>query len=227
LEQTFETFTQEELTSILNDLDVDTNYISATDNESGVATIECELGPISFACILVGNEPFFEAMGLYSPRYVTDSPFTFLNKHNEERRLARAAVHTDDDDLIEIDEDGDICIYAQSDFYFVGGITKKHLSFNLSIWLEDLIDFHELVLDDDDETDNAEQVQVPELNNVPTPTLLAQIEACLSNGRSMTAKEIGRLLEKDRHELNPVLYKATDKFETTKDQPPRWSLKSP
>jgi len=224
--QTFETFTQEELTSILNDLDVDTNYISPTDNESGVATIECELGPISFACFLAGNEPFFEAMGLYSSRYVTESPYTFLNKHNEERRLARAAVHTDNDDLIEVDEDGDVLIYAQSDFYFVGGITKKHLSFKLSIWLEDLIDFHELVLDDDDETDNAEQVQVPELSNFPAPTLLAQIEVCLSNGRSMTAKEIGRLLGKDRHELNPVLYKATDKFEKTKDQPPRWSLRS-
>jgi hypothetical protein len=224
--QTFETFTQEELTSILNDLDVDTNYVSAVDRESGMATIECELGPLSFSCFLIGNEPFFEGMILYSPRYVTDSPVTFINKHNEELRLGRAAVRTDDDDLIEVDEDGDVLIYAQSDFYFVGGITKKHLSFKLNLWIEDLIDFHELVLDDDDETDATEQVQVPELSDNPAPTLLAQIEACLGNGRSMTAKEIGRLLEKDRHELNPVLYKATDKFEKTKDQPPRWSLKS-
>jgi len=224
--QTFETFTQEELTSILNELDVDTNYVSSVDRESGVATIECELGPISFLCWLVGNEPFFEGMMLYSPRYVSESPFTFLNKHNEERRLGRAAVHTDADDLIEIDEDGDSCIYAQSDFYFAGGITKEHLSFKLSLWIEDLIDFHEIVFTDDEETEDSEEVPVPELSNIPTPTLLAQIEACLSSGRSMTAKEIGRLLGKDRHELNPILYKATDKFEKTKDQPPRWSLKS-
>ena len=223
--QTFETFTQEELTSILNDLDVDTNYVSAVDRESGMATIECELGPLSFSCFLIGNEPFFEGMILYSPRYVTDSPVTFINKHNEELRLGRAAVRTDDDDLIEIDEDGDICIYAQSDFYFAGGITKEHLRFKLGLWIEDLIDFHEIVLTDDEETEDSEEVPVPELSNTPTPTLLDQIEACLSGGRSMTAKEIGQLLEKDRHELNPVLYKATDKFEKTKDQPPRWSLK--
>jgi hypothetical protein len=223
--QTFETFTQEELTSILNDLDVDTNYVSVVDRESGMATIECELDPISFSCFLIGNEPFFEGMILYSPRYVTDSPVTFINKHNEELRLGRAAVRTDDDDLIEIDEDGDICIYAQSDFYFAGGITKEHLRFKLGLWIEDLIDFHEIVLTDDEETEDSEEVPVPELSNTPTPTLLDQIEACLSGGRSMTAKEIGQLLEKDRHELNPVLYKATDKFEKTKDQPPRWSLK--
>ena len=222
---TFETFTQEELTSLLNELDVETNYVSAIDEETGLDTIQCEIGPIYFLCYLVGYEPFYEAMTLLSSRFVTESPVEFLNKHNDERRLGRAVVTLDDDGLITIDEDGEIHIFAQSDFYFAGGITKEHLKFKLSLWIEDLIDFHEIVLSDEAETEESEEIPVIELSNVPTPTLLAQIEACLSGGRSMTAKEIGRLLEKDRHELNPILYKATDKFEKTKDQPPRWSLK--
>jgi len=112
---------------------------------------------------------------------------------------------------------------ALSEVYFAGGVSKDHVKFSIQMWLEDMIDFHELVFEDENEED--ELPLVPELQNLPPATLLVQITACLSGERSMTSREMGRILEADRRVINSILYKERDRFENDGAQPPRWSLK--
>jgi hypothetical protein len=217
-----ETFTGDEILKILSEIEVDTEYESASDNEANIATVTCEIGDVSFYMFLIHNEPFFEGFRLFSFRYTDDQPFQYASAFNETRRIGRVMVDIDDDGLIAIDEDGDATLKLIADISFAGGVTKDHVRFMLQMWIEDLIDFNEEFFDNEDEE---EIIDVPELQNLPAVTLQVQITACLSGGRSMTAREMSRVLEVDRHDINSILYKERNRFEHDGEQPPRWSLK--
>lgn len=217
----YESFTVDEILKMLAEIEVDAALESPSENESDIPTIVCEIGELAFYLFLVHNEPFFEGFRLFSFRYLDDHPFEYASVFNETRRLARAAVDIDDDGRILVDEDGDATIKLLADISFAGGVTREHVQFILQMWIEDLIDLHELSWNDDE----SEVPDVPELRNLPAVTLQVQITACLSGGRSMTAREMSRLLEADRHDINSILYKERDRFEHNGEQPPRWSLK--
>ena len=142
---------------------------------------------------------------------------------DEPLRVSRASVRMDEDGLVELDETSELRVMAFSEVYFAGGVSKDHVKFSIQMWLEDMNDFHELVFEDDNEED--ELPIVPELENLPPAPLLVQITACLNGERSMTSREMGRILEADRHVINSILYKERDRFENDGAQPPRWSLK--
>jgi hypothetical protein len=219
---THETYTANEIMDILTELNVDVSYTPAEDDEFNVATINCELGEIDFFCFLVVNSPFFEGLRLHSFRLGGDNPIRFVNEFNEEMRTARASVKFDNEGLIEVDEDGDAFMHAQADIHFAGGVTKEHVQFMFEMWIEDLVDFHEITFDDEEE----EPTHVPELGILGDTTLLVRITACLGGGRSMTAREMARLLENDRHIINSILYKERKRFVNDGAQPPRWSLRA-
>jgi len=219
-----ETFTANEIMEILTDIGVEVTYESAVDNGLNFATIDCAIGPVEFWCHLMVNEPFFESFQMCSLKLDTDNPFAFVNKYNDEPlRVSRASVRMDEDGLAELDETSQTRVMALSEVYFAGGVSKDHVKFSIQMWLEDMIDFHELVFEDENEED--ELPLVPELQNLPPATLLVQITACLSGERSMTSREMGRILEADRRVINSILYKERDRFENDGAQPPRWSLK--
>jgi hypothetical protein len=218
---TNESFTSSELLEILESIGVDTRFESATESEIQVANIECEIGPLLFWVTLFIDEPFFEGFQLFSVRGDVENPFVFAMNFNNVPRIARVAVEIDDEELIFVDDEGETTTKALADVRFAGGVTKEHIRFLLEMWIEDLIDFHELVLDDDDD-DNQ---QVPELRELATASLLDQIVACLSGAQSMTSREIAKLLDNDRHVINSILYKERDRFVHDAAQPPRWSLK--
>ncbi len=207
---------------ILSDIEVETEYEAASDNEDNIATIECHVGEVSFYMFLIHNEPFFEGFRLFSFRYINEHPFQYASAFNEARRIGRVTVDIDDDGLIAIDDDGDATLKLIADVSFAGGVTKEHVRFMLQMWIEDLLDFNEAYIDDDGEE---EIIEIPELQNLPAVTLQVQITACLSGGRSMTAREMSRVLEVDRHDINSILYKERNRFEHDGEQPPRWSLK--
>ena len=221
--QSLENFTIDELVIILNGLDIDSILGPESKDESDL-NLRCCIGPLSFGMYMNGDAPFFDGFNLIASRFVRESPFLFLNKYNGGNRVSRASVGIDDDGLIKLDDDDEMCIYAIKNVFFAGGVTKEHLIFQLCMWLEDLIDFNEIVLDEE-EYEEHDATIIPELNDLPGTTLLSQILACLSCGRSMTSREIGKLLEIDRHAINPILYKETKRFSYNQDQPPLWSLK--
>ena len=219
-----ETFTANEIMEILTEIGVEVTYESAEDNGLSFATIDCEFGPVDFWCHLMMNEPFFESFQMCSLKLHTENPFAFVNKYNDEPlRVSRASVRMDEDGLVELDETSELRVMAFSEVYFAGGVSKDHVKFSIQMWLEDMNDFHELVFEDDNEED--ELPIVPELENLPPAPLLVQITACLNGERSMTSREMGRILEADRHVINSILYKERDRFENDGAQPPRWSLK--
>lgn len=216
-----ETFTANEIMDILLDIGVEVSFESAEQNESSVATIKCEFGELSFWCRLWLREPFFESCGLFAGRFKSENPFVFANQFSEGRRIARAVVDLDDDGLVEVDEDGDVLILARAELRFNGGITRDHLRFLMEMWIEDLFDFYELELDIGD--DEASTV-VEGKTEISPVSLLDQILACLSDGRTFSAREIGRLLGVDRQMVNPILYRHREAFERDNQQPPYWSL---
>lgn len=217
-----ETFTADELLEILNDIGVEASFESMSENEVGVATIDCEIGELMFFMFLMYSDPFYEGFKLFSIRFDVDDPLIFANTFNDARHISRVSVDTDDDGLIVVDEDGSTNTNLSADVSFAGGVTKDHVRFVLQLWIEDLLDFNEVSLDDEDED---ELVEIPELHDLPVVTLPEQITACLSGGRSMTAREMSRTLEVDRHDVNSILYKERNRFEHNGEQPPRWSIK--
>lgn len=217
---TNETYTAIEIMDILQELDVEVSFESSEENEFNLANIDCALGPLDFSCLLVINEPFFEGIKLYSHRFNVDNPFRFANEFNDAFRTARASVELDSDGLIVIDEDGDTTVRANADIYFAGGVTKEHVRFMFEMWIEDLVDFHEISFEDVEE----EVREIPALQTLENATLQDQIFACLTGGYSMTAREIAQILDKDRHIVNSVLYKERKRFKNDGSQPPRWSL---
>jgi hypothetical protein len=218
-----ETFTADELLEILNEMGVEASFEPASENDVGVATIDCKICDWMFFIFLMYNDPFYEGFKLFAIRFDLDNPLIFANAFNDARRISRVSVDTDDDGLIVVDEDGLTNTNLLADVSFAGGVTKDHVRFMLQMWIEDLLDFNEEYLDDEDE----EIFEVPELQNLLAVTLQVQITACLSGGRSMTAREMSLVLEVDRHDINSILYKERNRFEHNGEQPPRWSLKKP
>jgi Putative bacterial sensory transduction regulator len=221
---TNEAYTANEIMDILTELGVEVSYTSAEDDEFNIATIDCEIDPINFFCFLVVNGPFFEGIKLHSFGFRADNPIQFVNDFNKEMRIARASLKFDEDGLIEPDENGEASMHAQADLHFAGGVTKDHVRFMFEMWIEDLIDFHEITIDE--ESDEEEPVKIRGLSVVANATLQVQITACLSDGRSMTSREISRLLDTDRHIINSILYKERNRFVNDGGQPPSWSLRA-
>lgn len=69
---------------------------------------------------------------------MSDNPFEFANRQNEQLQIARAIVRIGDDGVPEEDEFGETFIYAQLRVLFTGGVTMDHLRFKLGLWLLDL-----------------------------------------------------------------------------------------
>jgi hypothetical protein len=219
---TNEAFTSGEIMDVLTDIGVEVTFESADENEARVATIDCGFGPFEFWCFLIIREPFFEGLRLQAERFNVQDPVRFATDFNNEIRVARAVVVLDSDGLVMTDEDGAATVNVQADLYFAGGITKEHMKFIIEMWIEDLVDFYEIVLEEDDDNDSK---NLSELREFATASLLDQIVACLSGAQSMTSREIAKLLDNDRHVINSILYKERDRFVHDAAQPPRWSLK--
>lgn len=223
---TFETFTVEEIMEIMFEVGFEVRLETAAENEHELTTIECEIGPLSFICWLLRDEPFFESLTLFSNRGILETPFLFVNEFNTGQRVSRAVCAFEEDGSLSEDDEEGVIISLESNVHFAGGITKEHLRFHLYLWLEDLVDFEQLEFDEDENEDDEELPLVPEIENLEKATLLVLITACLSGDRALTAREIGRMLDMDRQSINPVLYKERERFAKTNDQPPVWSLKN-
>lgn len=238
---TYEQFTSDEIVSILQEMEIDVRFESQAENEFGLTSLECEVGPINFWCWLTTDEPFFEGMSLYSSRFEDDNPLAYVNGFNNVKHVSRAGVATDDEGLIVLDEDGDAIVTVRAEILFAGGVTKAHVRYLLFLWLEDLVDFHELELSEEAASESeahgletnesgknvvADEEPLKSNDGLQSGPLVEMIVACLSAGPAKTAREIKDALGSDRHLINRVLYKHRDTFQKTSSQPPLWSLKN-
>lgn len=220
---TQETFTSEEIMDLFKELDCDVLFQSQFDSPVDVASIQCELGPIEFKCVLLLNEPFFEHVCLFAFRYDVVNPLQFANEFTRSKRFSHAVVHLDSEGIPEIDDEGDNTVEVSMNIPFVGGVTRGHVWNLLELWIEELIDFFEIDLGLDD--DSALEIDVPQSPEFLELPLVERIAVYLSLNSDRTARELSKVLGFDRHEINRVLYKHRDRFVKSSEQPPRWSMK--
>jgi len=216
-----EVFTTQEIIEILEEIGLNGEYKSAAEGGTELGIISCESALVPFWIILLFNEPFCEGFKLFSVRHDVYKPFVFANDFNDSTHVARVSVDESDEALTRLSEENFGTIYALSDIRFAGGVTREHLKFLLQMWNEDLADFAEIFRGDN----KAEFISIPELANLPQTTLQVQITACLGDGRTMTSREIGQVLDIDRQVINSILYKEKNRFIHDANQPPRWTLK--
>jgi hypothetical protein len=221
---TQETFTSEEIIDLFKELDCDVFFRSQSDSEVGVASIECELGPIVFTCVLLLDEPFFEYLALFAFRYDVENCSQFANELTRNNRYSHAVVHLDSEGMPEIDDDGDITVEAAMNISFAGGVSREHTRYLLEMWIEELVDFYEIDLETVESVEEID-VEIPQSPEFLEMPLAERITAYLSLDPSRTAREMGKILGFDRHEINRVLYKHRDRFVKNKSQPPHWNLK--
>ena len=222
---TFETFTAEEIISILRNLEITTDHISAIDDEDEMETLVCEIGEVNFFGSLLPQEPFFEEISLRAGTWVCENPYEFVNQFNSEKRASTAFVVVNNDGLLERDEEGQCLVITRLPISFVGGVTKAHVEFMLSIWIEDLFDFFQI----ESESENLDKeimVVVPDdLSNSGTP-FIERLSAFLEVNPEKTAREIARALKVDKQKVNRILYRNLKTFLKSSSQPPMWSIKS-
>ena len=215
-----EMFTANEIMDILTEAGVGVSYESASESESNIAVIECEIGQVCFTCTLIFSEPFFEGCFLSASTYRSDNPFVFANQFSDALRIARGVVVLDEDGIMLVDEDGEVLVFANAQILFGGGISREHLRFLFEMWLEDLFDFYELGFEDEVATEVVSRA--PDSSH---ETFKDLIVSCLTDGQSLSAREISRLLGVDRQSINPILYRERDMFARDDQQPPCWVLK--
>lgn len=222
---TFETFTAEEIISILRNLEITTDHISAIDDEDEMETLVCELGEINFFGFLLPQEPFFEEISLRAVTWVYENPYEFVNQFNSEKRASTAFVVVNDDGLLKRDEEGQCLVITRLPLSFVGGVTKAHLEFMLSIWIEDLFDFFQI----ESEVDESEEqilLNTPnDLSEIGT-SLVERISVFLELNGERAARDIARALKVDKQKVNRILYRNLKTFLKSSSQPPMWSIRS-
>jgi hypothetical protein len=216
-----ETFTAEEITSILNELGVTVEY----DAESDEYEMDCEFGEISFYGFLLTQEPFFEEITLKAGTWISENPYEFVNSYNSSKRVSTAFVVVDENGLLERNDDGQVFVIASFTASFVGGITRNHLEFLMSIWIEDLFDLNQIQSEDDeDDLDSIDSLKIPDDLSVAAGTLEERITALLEIGGAKSAREISRALKVDKQTVNRTLYKNRSVFIKSADQPPIWTV---
>jgi hypothetical protein len=220
-----ETFTLDEITEVFREIEVDFFLSPYFDDGVGSATINCEIGPIHFFCNLQSQSPFFDGLSLRAFRYDVENCLVFANRFNSNFPNSHAAVKADDNGVAIVDEDQETCVYVECFIHFFGGVTTDHIRYLFELWIEELIDFFEIDLDLDESREEID-VEVPQSPEFLEMPLIERISAYLSLNSSSTAREMGRVLLLDRHEINSVLYKHRDRFVKSGEQPPRWSIKS-
>ena len=211
---------------LFKDLDCNVFFCSQSDSEVGVASIQCELGPIEFTCGLLLDEPFFEELSLFAFRFDVENCLKFASEFTRSKRFSHAVVHLDSEGIPEIDADGDITVEAAMCVPFAGGVTRNHVRNLLELWIEELIDFFEIELDlDEDLADSELDLELPQSPEFLELPLVERIAIYLTLNSHRTAREMGKVLGFDRQEINRVLYKHRDRFVKNKSQPPQWNLK--
>lgn len=208
---------------LFKELDCDVFFRSQSDSEIGVATIQCELGPIEFTCVLLLDEPFFECLALFAFRNDVENCLQFANELTRSNRYSHAVVHLDSEGVPEINDGGDITVEAAMNIPFDGGVSREHVRYLLEMWIEELVDFYEIDLETDESVEQID-VEIPQSPEFLEMPLAERITAYLSLNPSRTAREMGKVLGFDRQEINRVLYKHRDRFVKSDGQPPRWSL---
>jgi hypothetical protein len=218
-----DTFTVEEIIELIKGVDVDVLAQSETSNEDEFVLLECEIGPINFACALHIRGPFFEYLSLMAFRYDIEDCFVFANEFNGGTRISNVSMELDADGNPVKDEDGETSLCAKFWIPFAGGVSKDHIRYLLEMWIEELVDFYEIDLETDESVEeiDVEIPQSPEFLELP---LAERITAYLSLNPSRTAREMGKVLGFDRHEINSLLYKHRGRFVKSGEQPPRWSV---
>lgn len=221
-----ETYTADEIMEIFQELDVDVFYRPQAENEFGVATIDCEIGPINFGCSLFLDEPFFEHLALMAFRFNIEDCLIFANKYNENLRISHVVVDLDDAGNVIFDEDEESTVHAHFNLSFAGGVTREHLKYLFEMWIEEMIDFYEIEFEEDSvEVVEGEKVDVPQGPEFLELPLVERISVYLSLNSDKTARTISKVLDLDRQEINRVLYKHRDRFQKTRSHPPHWNLK--
>jgi hypothetical protein len=220
---TRESFTVDEILELLRELEVDFFLSPYFDDGVGSATINCEIGPIQFFCNLHLQSPFFDRLSLRSFRYDVEDCFVFANKFNSNFPISHVAVKSDDHGVAIVDDDQETSVYAECFIHFVGGVTAEHVRYLLELWIEELVDFYEIDLETDDSVEEID-VEIPQSPEFLEMPLAERISAYLSLNPSRTAREMGKVLGFDRHEINSVLYKHRDRYVKSGEQPPRWSV---
>lgn len=220
-----ETYTADEIMEIFQELDVDVFYRSQTENEFGVATIDCEIGPINFSCSLFLDEPFFEHLALMAFRFDIENCLFFANRYNENLRISHAVVDLDEAGDVILDDDEESTVHAHFNLSFAGGVTREHLKYLFEMWIEEMIDFYEIEFEEDSvEVIEGEKVDVPQSPEFLELPLVERIAVYLTLNSNRTAREMGKILGFDRQEINRVLYRNRDRFVKNKLQPPQWNL---
>lgn len=217
-----ERYTVDEIERLLNELGIDTEVETYThdddDDEEVNFRIRCDLGEMSFTCVLGGTAPLFDELFFLDLRTVSENPYRFLDRFNIGRRFSVPRVLREDDGSLVIDEDGDFMVAITMVLPFDGGVTPEHLQYMTNMWVEDLIDFYGIDNADDDED------ELLDISLIKPGTPVERIESCLSVLGPQTARQLSRNLDYEKHDVNSLLYKNPDRFEKTADQPPLWDV---
>lgn len=216
-----EHFTSDELVALFREMGIEAEYEFLIDEDDGDVSyvIDCVIGELKFRCSLGHSAPLFEELMFIDVRAVDESPYKFFDRFNDGRRVAVAKVLKDDDGGPTVDADGEFWIGLTMILPCAGGVTDAHLRFMINMWIEDLLDFHEL----DDEAIELMVAPTDGPSIVPG-TPLERIESCLSVLGPQTARQLAHNLDSTKNEVNAILYKHSQLFSKSQDQPPLWSL---
>lgn len=224
----FETFTSEEIFSIFEGIGLEVECIVDDEDEytSGTTRLICDLGGIEFTCVLIGEEPFFDGLSLFSLRSAPPNPLYFCNRFNSGPGVARAyqTEPFDDEDDLGVDENGRMELLVRLFVHFGGGVTKEHLEYLFYMWIEDLYTFNEIEDEDDDEDELEIDFEIPNnLSEVSIP-LIERITAYLELRGNSDARSIAKALRVNKQKVNGILYRNLKTFQKSPNQPPIWSL---
>ena len=228
-----ETFTMTEIKDLLDELGIDTAVrIVEMDDGRTIEAIDCEFGEMSFTCMPCGTGPFHLEVSLFASTWVTENPFEFANKLNEESYLGRCCVELDDDGTVTSSDDQFLLTNTIS-IPFLGTVTKEHVQFLINVWIEDLSDFFQLEEEDEEQEDdheNEDESDVANASTNPQPsgtedTLLARLSTALTDAGNKTARQLSRELATPKNDINRTLYGAAVLFKNDGTQPPKWTLR--
>ena len=226
----FEVFTAEELISLFVEICSEVECIVEDEDEytTGGTSLVCDVGGLEFTCFLLGEEPFWNGLSLFSSRPAPPNPLHFCNRFNSGPHLSRVyqIQPLDDDDDFDVDADGRMKVMARQFIHFDGGVTLPHIAFLIYMWIEDLCTFNELEDDvDDDDAGSDIDFEIPDNLAGAAVSLIERITAFLEIRGSSNARGIAKALRVEKQKVNGVLYGNLNTFGKSADQPAIWSLK--
>lgn len=222
------TFTMSEIIAVLEDLDIE---IEIDPDDDGSRNLSCRSGLLEWTVIFREEGPAYTDMCVFHMRTVESNPTMFVNSFNLKHYSTCAVIGEDDGQFVL--EDGEFIIYLRQVVDFYGSADPEILRYRIFCWMDALTDFLEISEEgDNDDATGGDLIEFDveyweALISGEARPLEVVISELLAQKGSLTARQISRSIEKDRHAVNRTLYTNSSLFKKDSSQPPRWTLVAP